>query len=506
MDKSLKQAKDDARLKIPQEYEVLGFLSAGTYGKVYKAIHKTTKQLVAIKKFKPERELDLHASSFSQSALREMAICMELECIRNQLGVETNIVSLNQVMVNPADRSIYLVFAYAEYDFLQMLQFKQPLNELIIKSLLYQLINGVSFLHSEWILHRDLKPANILLLNDGTVKIADLGLARLFRRPLASLFSSDKVVVTIWYRAPELLLGSRHYTTAVDMWACGCIFGEMLIQKPLFKGEEAKVDGHEKMMNQKRSNIPFQRHQLTKIFEILGTPDTLKWPTLSNLPEYANLLTFPIYTISKLRSHINQLCPSFQSDLGFDLLEKLLEYDPAKRLTAQQALDHPWFKQDPKPVMNPFEVVFQNNLPPPRKVIPLDPADVMTLGKPAQQDKARDAKRKRRRDDAALSGLQVDTSLPSLLQVSQLRHWQHVHSLQSAASAGLALNPVALGMSAGVNSVGLNPSVASQLQSGQLQPVLSAQLQQSLRPGTLSRQLLTNPLLFHSPMLDKNRR
>jgi cyclin-dependent kinase 8/11 len=490
MDKALKQAKDDARLKIHQEYTILGFLSAGTYGKVYKAIHKHTKELVAIKKFKPERELDLQLSSFSQSALREISICMELECIRQELQTETNIISLNQVSVNPLDRSIHLVFAYAEYDFLQLLQFKQSLNELIIKSLLYQLINGVALLHSEWILHRDLKPANILLQSDGTVKIADLGLARLFQKPLVSLFSGDKVVVTIWYRAPELLLGSRHYTTAIDMWAIGCIFGELLIQKPLFKGEEAKVDNHEKMMmNQKRSNIPFQRHQLTKIFEILGTPDTLKWPTLSNLPEYANLLTFPIYTISKLRPHISHLCPSFQSDMGFDLLEKLLEYDPCKRLTAQQALDHPWFKQEPRPIMNPFEVVFQNNLPPPRKVIPLDSNDVMAIGK---QDKVREGQRKRRREDV-VPGLHVDTSLPSLLQVSQLRHWQHVHSLQSAGSAGIP----SMGLS-------LNSGIANQLSSGQIQPMLSAQLQQSLRSGTLPRALLNNPL--HSPMLDKSRR
>lgn len=96
------------------------------------------------------------------------------------------------------------------------------------------------------------------------MKTGDLGLARLFNKPLQPLFNGDKVVVTIWYRAPELLFGSRHYTKAVDMWAVGCIFGELLALKPIFKGEEAKMDG--------KKHVPFQRSQLTKIFEIMGTP------------------------------------------------------------------------------------------------------------------------------------------------------------------------------------------------------------------------------------------
>lgn len=96
------------------------------------------------------------------------------------------------------------------------------------------------------------------------MKTGDLGLARLFNKPLQPLFNGDKVVVTIWYRAPELLFGSRHYTKAIDMWAVGCIFGELLALKPIFKGEEAKMDG--------KKNVPFQRSQLSKIFEIMGTP------------------------------------------------------------------------------------------------------------------------------------------------------------------------------------------------------------------------------------------
>jgi cyclin-dependent kinase 8/11 len=115
-------------------------------------------------------------------------------------------------------------------------------------------------------MHRDLKPANILVTDKGVVKIGDLGLARLCHNPLLPLFAGDKVVVTIWYRAPELLMGAKHYTKAIDCWAVGCIFGELLSLRPIFKGEEAKLDA--------KKNVPFQKDQIIKIFEVLGTPDS----------------------------------------------------------------------------------------------------------------------------------------------------------------------------------------------------------------------------------------
>ena len=135
----------------------------------------------------------------------------------------------------------------------------------VLKSLIYQLLNGVLYLHSCHILHRDLKPANILITSKGVVKVGDLGLARLVYEPLQPLIAGDKVVVTIWYRAPELLLGAKHYTRAIDIWAVGCVLAELASLRPIFKGEEAKMDS--------KKNVPFQRDQLLKIFEVRGTPD-----------------------------------------------------------------------------------------------------------------------------------------------------------------------------------------------------------------------------------------
>lgn len=153
---------------------------------------------------------------------------------------------------------------------------------------MWQLTNGVSYLHDNWIIHRDLKPANILVNEKGQVKIGDLGLARLYQEPLQSLYTSDKVslrgwymsetraslltpttvqiVVTVWYRSPELLLGARHYSPSIDIWSIGCIYGELLGLRPMFKGEEAKIDA-----GTKKGGVPFQRDQLSRVVEVLGS-------------------------------------------------------------------------------------------------------------------------------------------------------------------------------------------------------------------------------------------
>ncbi|KAI8365320.1 kinase-like domain-containing protein [Radiomyces spectabilis] len=365
-----KLKRDACRPKVLDKYEIIGFISSGTYGRVYKARSRNKDDLreFAIKKFKPDREGESHHYvGISQSACREIALCRELD--------HDNIVGLEEVILE--DKAIFMVFEYAEHDFLQIIHYhlhteRKPIPEVLIKSFLWQLINGVAYLHANWVLHRDLKPANVLLTSEGVVKTGDLGLARLFNRPLQPLFNGDKVVVTIWYRAPELLFGSRHYTKAIDMWAVGCIYGELLALKPIFKGEEAKMDT--------KKNVPFQRSQLTKIFEILGTPNKERWPTIDQLPDYHHLSSFP--QCSNNLRQLYQSMPGAKSDSGFNLLSALLEYDPLKRITAEKALNHPYFQEDPKPIMNvlaqqgveyPLRRITQddNNLKPAKSTVPV---------------------------------------------------------------------------------------------------------------------------------------
>jgi cyclin-dependent kinase 8/11 len=286
-----------------------------------------------------------------------MALCSELSHI--------NVIRLVEIILE--GKCIFMVFEYAEHDLLQIIHHhtqptRHPIPPATVKSIMFQLLNGCQYLHSNWVLHRDLKPANIMVTSSGEVKIGDLGLARLFNKPLNSLFSGDKVVVTIWYRAPELLLGSRHYTPAIDMWAVGCIFAELLSLRPIFKGEEAKMDS--------KKTVPFQRNQMQKIVEIMGLPTKEKWPNLVNMPEYLQLPTLSTsqhakagsslekWYYSTINSHSTTSAPTSNSSLGaegYKLLAALLEYDPEKRLTAQAALQHSFFSTGDKVSANCFD-------------------------------------------------------------------------------------------------------------------------------------------------------
>lgn len=313
-----------------------------------------------ILRFKPDKEGELiQYTGLSQSAIREMALCSEL--------AHPNVVQLEEIILE--DKCIFMVFEYTEHDLLQIIHHhtqppRHPIPAPMVKSILFQLLNGLLYLHTNWVLHRDLKPANILVTSTGAIRIGDLGLARLFYKPLNSLFSGDKVVVTIWYRAPELLLGSRHYTPAIDLWAVGCIFAELLSLRPIFKGEEAKMDS--------KKTVPFQRNQMMKIVEILGFPRKETWPGLVSMPEYPQLQSLAHSRSAGYFSRPPGLEAWYQNCLknggyssnssagspgadGFDLLSRLLEYDPTRRITAKEALEHPYFKNGSSVTANCFE-------------------------------------------------------------------------------------------------------------------------------------------------------
>jgi cyclin-dependent kinase 8/11 len=277
-----------------------------------------------------------------------MSLCSELQ--------HSNVVNTVEIILE--DKCIFIVFEYAEHDLLQIIHHHTQPNRYAIparsiKSIMFQLLQGLLYLHQNWVMHRDLKPANIMVTRSGHVKIGDLGLARIFRQPLNSLFTGDKVVVTIWYRAPELLLGSRHYTPAIDLWAVGCIFAELLSLRPIFKGEEAKMDN--------KKTVPFQRSQMQKIVEIVGMPSKDRWPLLSAMPEYQHLANLAAgnsrvsnpqgldkwyWAILHSQKYTTGQVGGTPGQDGLSLLQGLLEYDPEKRLTAEQALKHPYFRAE----------------------------------------------------------------------------------------------------------------------------------------------------------------
>ncbi|WLF77289.1 cyclin-dependent protein kinase [Lodderomyces elongisporus] len=327
---------------LPQFYAIKKFKSDNHHGGATNNINVNTKN-------KSNHDINgneaLHYTGISQSAIREMSLCRELH--------NKNITRLINIILE--NKSIYMIFEFCEHDLLQIIHYHshpdvKPIPISTVKSLTWQILNGVTYLHKNWIFHRDLKPANIMVTSDGCVKIGDLGLARKFNNPLQSFYTGDKVVVTIWYRAPELLLGTRHYTPAIDLWAVGCILAELLSLRPIFKGEEAKID-----INNKKS-VPFQKNQFQKIVEILGTPNSKTWPSISKYPEYSSF-TQQIANNGYFSSNLSQWYKMIggENKQCLELLHGLLKYDPQSRLTADQALVHDFFLESPKVHENAFE-------------------------------------------------------------------------------------------------------------------------------------------------------
>ncbi|XP_061479604.1 cyclin-dependent kinase 19 isoform X5 [Rhineura floridana] len=194
------------------------------------------------------------------------------------------------------------------------------------------------------------KPANILVMGEGPergrVKIADMGFARLFNSPLKPLADLDPVVVTFWYRAPELLLGARHYTKAIDIWAIGCIFAELLTSEPIFHCRQEDI---------KTSN-PFHHDQLDRIFSVMGFPADKDWEDIRKMPEYPTLqkdFRRTTYANSSLIKYMEKHKVKPDSKV-FLLLQKLLTMDPTKRITSEQALQDPYFQEDPLPTSDVF--------------------------------------------------------------------------------------------------------------------------------------------------------
>uniref|UniRef100_A0A673B9Y6 cyclin-dependent kinase n=1 Tax=Sphaeramia orbicularis TaxID=375764 RepID=A0A673B9Y6_9TELE len=295
-----------------EEFQCLNRIEEGTYGVVYRAKDKKTDEIVALKRLKMEKEKE----GFPITSLREINTILKAQ--------HPNIVTVREIVVGSNMDKIYIVMNYVEHDLKSLMEtMKQPFLPGEVKTLMIQLLRGVRHLHDNWILHRDLKTSNLLLSHKGILKIGDFGLAREYGSPLKPY---TPVVVTLWYRSPELLLGAKEYSTAVDMWSVGCIFGELLTQKPLFPGK-SEID------------------QINKIFKDLGSPSEKIWPGYSELPAVKKM-TFTEYPYNNLRKRFGALL----SDQGFDLMNKFLTYCPAKRILSDEALKHEYFRETPLPI------------------------------------------------------------------------------------------------------------------------------------------------------------
>ncbi|NP_001385299.1 cyclin-dependent kinase 11A isoform 6 [Gallus gallus] len=295
-----------------EEFQCLNRIEEGTYGVVYRAKDKKTDEIVALKRLKMEKEKE----GFPITSLREINTILKAQHL--------NIVTVREIVVGSNMDKIYIVMNYVEHDLKSLMEtMKQPFLPGEVKTLMIQLLRGVKHLHDNWILHRDLKTSNLLLSHSGILKVGDFGLAREYGSPLKPY---TPVVVTLWYRAPELLLGAKEYSTAIDMWSVGCIFGELLTQKPLFPGK-SEID------------------QINKVFKDLGTPSEKIWPGYNELPAVKKM-TFTEYPYNNLRKRFGALL----SDQGFDLMNNFLTYYPARRITAEDGLKHEYFRETPLPI------------------------------------------------------------------------------------------------------------------------------------------------------------
>ena len=291
-----------------EDYEILERLGGGSFADVYKAKEKSTNTLVAIKVLKKKY------SKFEDCLdLRECKSLQKLNHIPNEKGIE-NIIKLKQIIFIKESGTLNLIFEYMEKDLFELMKKKKKLNENEIREISYQTLLGLSLMHKYGFFHRDLKPENLLVSNNKKIKIADFGLAREIR----SVPPYTEYVSTRYYRAPECILKSNNYNSPIDIWALGCIIAEMYLHPiPIFFGNNEK-------------------EVLFKINSILGFP--YNWNEGIQLGKKLNIKFLNCKSIQLKNVIVNA------SNDAIDLIQLMLQWDPNKRPTANNLLNHPFFQ------------------------------------------------------------------------------------------------------------------------------------------------------------------
>lgn len=294
---------------IQHKYEQLNMIGNGAHGIVYKARDLANNEtIVALKKI----IVPYNEEGIPMSTLREVAALRQLDRYEHPHIVKLLDICHGQRLEKEQQLVMFLVFEHVDQDLARYMERCPPpgLEERKIKDLMFQILSGVDFLHSHCIIHRDLKPQNLLITNNGHVKLTDFGLAKTYSFDMRL----TTVVVTLWYRSPEVLL-SLPYATSVDIWSCGCIMAELYRLSPLFSGTS-------------------EGDQLDKIFRVIGTPKQDEWP------ENVSLLWSSI--VPRQPMPLENLMPEISTQ-GKHLLERMLRFNPAERISTLQALKHEYF-------------------------------------------------------------------------------------------------------------------------------------------------------------------